>query len=523
MPTFIYTGKIVIKLLFYNPYLSNKLYRHLYNLQTVINSEEVQSNYTIMKKAGFILLTALVAAIVSFGTVKIMVKPSQTVAINEEQIPIRFTSYNSKENIANTYADFTQAAAMATQQVVHIKVRVAAQGYSLASQSGTGSGSGVILSDDGYIVTNNHVVKDAASMEVVLPDRRTFTARVIGRDPNTDLALIKINATGLNPVKIGNSDQVEVGQWVLAIGYPFSLNTTVTAGIISAKERSIGIIGSKGDGSAPIEAFIQTDAAINPGNSGGALINTAGELIGINAAIASQTGSYAGYGFAIPINLAQKIVSDLRKFGVVKRGLLGVNFPSPSTEDQELKQRGIAPGSIKGVYITGVQENSAAAEAGLQEGDIIQSINGNAVNSSVELSERIARRNPGDQITLSYLRNGRLLSSNATLKSLPSGEATETINEIYNKLGAKFAPLNDRIKQSYSINSGMLVTAIARGGFFEKVGIQPGSIIVSVNGIQVNTPIELNKTLMSATRGTIRIACITPDGSRVLYNLSLGV
>lgn len=479
-----------------------------------------------MNKAGFILLTIFVAAIVSFGTVKIMNNQGQTVLIEQEKIPVRFTSFNSKENIANTYADFTQAAAIASQQVVHIKVQGASQGYSPVSQAAIGSGSGVILSDDGYIVTNNHVVREASSIEVVLADRRTFTARVIGRDPNTDLALIKINATGLNPVKIGNSDQVEVGQWVLAIGYPFSLNTTVTAGIISAKERSIGIIGSKGDGSAPIEAFIQTDAAINPGNSGGALINTAGELIGINAAIASQTGSYAGYGFAIPVNLAQKIVSDLRKFGVVKRGLLGVTFPSPSTEDQELKQRGIAPGSIKGVYITGIQENSAAAEAGLQEGDIIQSIDGNTVTSSVELSERIARRNPGDQISLSYLRKGRVLSSNATLKGLPSGELAAntgpSINDIYNKLGAKFAPINERIKQGYGISSGMLVTAIARGGFFEKIGIQPGSIIVSVNGIQVNTPVELNKTLMSATRGTIRIACITPDGARVLFNLSLG-
>lgn len=479
-----------------------------------------------MNKTGLIILTIFIAAGVSFGTVKIMNNQDQTVPFDQKKAPVRFASSQFGEELADTYPDFTQAAAIASQQVVHIKVQVASQVYSPASQAATGSGSGVILSDDGYIVTNNHVVGEASSVEVVLPDRRTFAARLIGRDPNTDLALIKINATGLNPVKIGNSDLAEVGQWVLAIGYPFSLNTTVTAGIISAKERSIGIIGSKGGGSAPVEAFIQTDAAINPGNSGGALINTAGELIGINAAIASQTGSYAGYGFAIPINLAKKIIGDLREFGAVKRGLLGVTFPSPATEDQELKQRGIAPGSIKGVYITGVQQNSAAAEAGLQEGDIIQSIDGNTVNSSVELSERIARRHPGDQVALNYLRKDKVLSSNATLKSLPSdGLAANTgpsLNDIYNKLGAKFAPINDRIKQGYGISSGMLVTAIARGGFFEKVGIQPGSIIVSVNGTQVNTPIELNKTLMSATKGTIRIACITPEGSRVLFNLSLG-
>jgi serine protease Do len=479
-----------------------------------------------MNKTGLILLTVFIAAGVSFGTVKIMNNQDQAISFDQEKTPVRFASSTSGETLSDTYPDFTQAAAIASQQIVHIKVQIASQGYSPASQAATGSGSGVILSDDGYIVTNNHVVGEASSVEVVLADRRTFAAKLVGRDPNTDLALIKINATGLNPAKIGNSDLVEVGQWVLAIGYPFSLNTTVTAGIISAKERSIGIIGSKGGGSAPIEAFIQTDAAINPGNSGGALVNTAGELIGINAAIASQTGSYAGYGFAIPVNLAKKIVGDLREFGTVKRGLLGVSFPSPATEDQELKQRGIAPGSIKGVYITGVQQNSAAAESGLQEGDIIQSINGNTVNSSVELSERIARRHPGDQIALTYLRKGKVLSSNATLKSLPSdGLAANTgpsLNDIYNKLGAKFAPINDRVKQGYGISSGMLVTATARGGFFEKVGIPPGSIIVSVNGTQVNTPVELNKTLMSATRGTIRIACITPEGSRVLFNLSLG-
>ena len=256
------------------------------------------------------------------------------------------------------------------------------------------------------------------------------------------------------------------------------------------------------------------------------MVNTAGELIGINAAIASQTGSYSGYGFAIPINLAKKIVEDLRKFGVVKRGLLGVTFPSPATEDQVFKERGITPGSINGVYITSVQQNSAASEAGLQEGDIIQQIDDVVVNSSIELSERIARHHPGDQVDLSYLRNGKVLSGKATLKSQSSevlaANTGLSIQDIYNKLGAKFAPLNDQIKQGYGVNSGMVVTAIARGGFFEQIGIQPGSIIVSVNGSYVNTPVELNKALMDATNGTVRIACITPDGSKILFNLSLG-
>ncbi|WP_205780579.1 S1C family serine protease [Mucilaginibacter limnophilus] len=394
------------------------------------------------------------------------------------------------------------------------------------------SGSGVLISTNGFIVTNNHVVEDASAIKVVLTDKRTFAAKLIGRDPNTDLALIKIEASGLNAATFGNSDEVRVGQWVLAIGYPFSLNTTVTAGIVSAKERSIGIIGNKerlserqNTGSA-VEAFIQTDAAINPGNSGGALINTNGELIGINAAIASQTGSYAGYGFAIPVNLVKKIVNDLRQFGTVKRGLLGVSFPSPSTEEEVLRQRGIDPGKVKGVYITGVQPGSAAAAAGLQEGDIIKSIDSNTVNSSVELSERIARHHPNDKVPITYQRNGKQADATVILKAQADEDVADrnrpSIDDIYNKLGARFAPLNDLLKQRYQVNSGMMVTATLRGGFFEQIGVLPGSIIVSINGRQTNTPYELNSALMDATRGTVRIACVMPDGSKVLVNLSLG-
>ncbi|MVN21813.1 PDZ domain-containing protein [Mucilaginibacter sp. HMF7410] len=470
----------------------------------------------------------------------------QPQAITDGNGKIRFVSSRTGSASLDNYPDFTQAAGIATRQVVHIKVQLSGQNYNSRPESYFGapqqsapvmaSGSGVILSQDGYIVTNNHVVEDASDIQVVLTDKRTFQAKLIGRDPNTDLALIKIDATGLSPVKLGNSDEVQIGQWVLAIGYPLSLNTTVTAGIVSAKERSIGLIGSKEQennqegassaASSAVEAYIQTDAAINPGNSGGALVNTNGELIGINAAIASQTGGYQGYGFAIPVNLTRKIVDDLRKFGTVKRGLLGVSFPTPATEDEVLRQRGISPESVKGVYITGVQDGSAAAAAGLKEGDVIQSIDSVKVNSSVELSERIAMHHPGDQIKLSYLREGKGVNTIATLK----GQAAEnlnastgpSINEIYNKLGAKFAPLGPQIKQRYQVNSGMVVTAIARGGFFEQIGIQPGSIIVSINGTEVNNPIELNKAFMTATQGTIRIACITPDGSKIIFNLSLG-
>jgi len=502
-----------------------------------------------MNKFTWITITVLVAAGVSFASVKLTERYGQPVAVSDANGKFHIVSHLfSGDTTVMPYPDFTRAAATAARQVVHIKVQLSGQGYSsqgamkgynsAAPRSGTAmaSGSGVILSADGYIITNNHVVENATDMQVILADKRTFKAKLIGRDPNTDIALIKIDATGLPAVKFGNSDKVQVGQCVLAIGFPFSLNTTVTAGIISAKERSIGLIGSKehendqddpsrsNSGSA-IEAYIQTDAAINPGNSGGALVNTEGELIGINAAIASQTGGYEGYGFAIPVNLARKIVGDLKQFGEVKRGLLGVSFPAPATEDQVLSQKGINPGSIKGVYVTGVQQGSAAALAGLKEGDIIQKLDSIKVTSSVELSERIARHHPADQIEITYLRNGKTIVAKATLKAQAVNAVASngpSIEEIYNKLGARFAPLDDRARQYYQINAGMLVTAIARGGFFEQIGIQAGSIIVSINGTDVNTPVELNKALMSATKGTARITCLTPDGSRVIFNFSLG-
>ena len=323
-------------------------------------------------------------------------------------------------NPANGTGNFIVAAKDVMPEVVHIKTQ-------LNSSAAYGaSGSGVIISKDGYIATNNHVVENAAAINVTLPDKRTFIATLIGRDPNTDLALIKVDADSLPIIPMGNSDLVQVGEWVLAVGYPLSLNTTVTAGIISAKARSIGIInrqdrnhpgGSGRDaGSTAVESFIQTDAAINQGNSGGALVNTNGYLIGINSAIASQTGSYAGYAFAIPVNLAKKILDDLKNYGRVKRGVLGVSFPSPSAEDQYMIQQGLNPANIKGVYITGVQTESAAAAAGLKEGDIIQSVDGVRLSSSSEFSERIARHQPGDVIKLTYLRNGNTGTASVTLK-----------------------------------------------------------------------------------------------------------
>lgn len=457
----------------------------------------------------------------------------------------RYTEKQTSEsNSLNGIGNFVKASRVATPAVVHIKTRYNAppRGYNnpyAQLYGGRGSvpvmvsGSGVTITSDGYIATNNHVVENASNIEVVFPDHKTFSAKLVGTDPNTDLALIKVDATSLPFLKPGNSDVVEVGEWVLAVGYPLSLNTTVTAGIISAKGRSIGIINRSAEGrfendgsqsgNTAIESFLQTDAAINPGNSGGALVNTNGELIGINTAIASQTGSYAGYAFAIPVNLVTKILDDLKKYGSVKRGILGVSFPSPSVEDQFLKQQGIDPGSIKGVYIIDVQNGSAAAEAGLKEGDFIQSIDGSPIISSSQFSERIARHRPGDKITLTYMRNGKTATTTATLKGEEStAKPQQSLQEIYRRLGAAFAPLSTELKQRLNINSGVVVTDVFNGGLFDRLGIPRGTIIVIINGKPVNSPADVEKELLSARRGLIQILAIAPDGSRVVFNFSLG-
>lgn len=492
-----------------------------------------------MKRPALLFIVMLIFFVIALGFYIFKLKKSETLRSGESDN--FYQAYNSGENTAAGNMNFINAARRATAGVVHIKST-----FGRSSQVGSfleeiygpsfrgnvparSAGSGVIISDDGYIVTNNHVIENAGKIEVVLSDRREFAAELVGRDPNTDLALLKIDAVRLSALRFGDSDSVQVGQWVLAVGYPYSLNTTVTAGIISAKARSIGIINSAEDGSAQpgntaIESFIQTDAAINAGNSGGALVNTNGELIGINTAIASLTGSYSGYAFAIPVNLAKKIIKDLRDFGQVKRGILGVSFPSPAAEDLYLKQQGIEPGSVKGVFITNIQGGSAAASAGLKEGDIIQSIDGIPLFSSSEFSERIARHGPGDKIKLTFLRNGKVHTASVTLKgeerSLKARE--QTLKEIYRKLGASFSQITPALKQRFNLSSGVLVTEVFAGGFFDQLGIPPGTIIAYINGKEVSGPADIERAFIDAGSGRIQILAIAPDGSKVAFNFSFG-
>ena len=339
--------------------------------------------------------------------------------------PVSLASYSgqtSSQGIAPV--DFTQAAERSVEAVVHEKTKYYRQqqyvdpfyqfffGRPQQSQqpSAMASGSGVILSNDGYIVTNNHVIEDANEIEVVLNDKRTFTAKLIGTDPNTDLALLKIEATALPTIEIGNSDDLRVGEWVLAVGNPFNLTSTVTAGIVSAKARSINILNSD----MKIESFIQTDAAVNPGNSGGALVNTRGQLVGINTAIASQTGSYAGYAFAIPTAIMQKVVADLRQYGTVQRALLGIRMLDIT---QQVKDQ-LSLESMEGVYVGEVISGSAADKAGMKAGDVIVQVDGRPINASSQLQEQIGRKNPGDQIIILVRRGHRSVSLQVTLTAL---------------------------------------------------------------------------------------------------------
>ena len=378
------------------------------------------------------------------------------------------------------------------------------------------SGSGVILSPDGFIVTNNHVIDKADKIEVVLDDKRKFTAKKIGVDLSTDLALLKIEESDLPFVNFGLSDNLRVGEWVLAVGNPFNLTSTVTAGIVSAKARNINIL-SREKNQYAIESFIQTDAAVNPGNSGGALVNLKGELVGINTAIASNTGSYTGYSFAVPTALVKKIVDDLIKYGEVQRGLLGISIQDITAELAE--QKGIK--NIKGVYVAGLTENSSAKEAGLKEGDVVLKINDATVNTSSELQEQVARHRPGDKLKVTYLRDARETITTVTLKNKLGNASIVKIseNEMYESLGASFAELSNSEISKLKIQSGVRVQKLAKGKL-QNAGMREGFIITHVDKTPITKPSELAELLKSKKGGTL-IEGTYADGSKEYYGIGM--
>lgn len=457
----------------------------------------------------------------------------EVVSITEGRpIPGQFVSQNES---SYGMVDLTVAAEKSVHSVVHVKIKVknSMSGQSLQnplfnfffgpqlvpqqpdeSPQIVGSGSGVIISSDGYIVTNNHVIDGADELEVTLNDNRTYKAKLIGTDPSTDIALLKIDEKSLPALSFGNSDALKVGEWVLAVGNPFNLTSTVTAGIVSAKSRSINIITN---GSQPmgIESFIQTDAAVNPGNSGGALVNVNGELIGINTAIASKTGSYTGYSFAIPSSIAQKVVRDLKEFGLVQRALLGVqvrNITSELAAKMNIDK-------MEGVYVDGVVEKSAASEAGIQKGDIILKIEGELVNSAPEMQEKIGKHSPGDKITIIIKRGDELKQIPVLLRNVNGTSSIVKADELNSLLGASFRKPTNAEMQNLGINNGIFVASL-NDGKFKKSGLQQGFIIVKANRVLIESVDDLRNVINSGEEGLF-LTGVYPNGQIAYYAINL--
>ena len=378
-------------------------------------------------------------------------------------------------------------------------------------------GSGVIISTDGYIVTNNHVVDGADELTVSLSDNREFSARIIGADKTTDLALIKIDGKQLPAIQIANSDDVKVGEWVLAIGNPMGLNNTVTAGIISAKARTLGANG--------VESFIQTDAAINSGNSGGALVNTRGELVGINAMLYSQTGSYSGYGFAIPTTMMNKVVEDLKQYGVVQRAMIGISGRDVKTQVDLEKEEGKEAtdyGTMEGIYVAEVVDNSAAQEAGIEKGDAITEVDGQKVQKFGDLSGIIAQKRPGDKVSITYLHNKKKQTKQVTLRN-EQGNTKVVKNADIDVLGADFRPVTDAQKKQLEISYGLEVIKV-NGGKMKEGGVPKGFIIQRVNDTQTKTVEDLQEAVRSASTSSEQVLIIRglfPTGKRGYFVVQL--
>jgi len=495
-----------------------------------------------MKKSIFIgLLVASLGGFIGVAAYKFF-ETSNPTTITERQ-KVQFASLPIYPEPAEGGTDFTVAAAKTVPGVVHIKVTINASSqentfdpfrdffgdnggsFGFGSPFGQrgpqmGSGSGVIISADGYIVTNNHVVKGADKIEVILNDKRSFKGKIIGTDPNTDLALVKIDAENLPFIVYGNSDDVKIGEWVLAVGNPFNLTSTVTAGIVSAKGRNINIIGDNGVTKFPIESFIQTDAAVNPGNSGGALVSTKGELIGINTAIASQTGSYAGYSFAVPVNLVRKVMDDLLEYGKVQRAFLGVQIQEVNSE--VAKENGLK--TTKGVLLAGVSDGGAADAAGLKKGDVVTSIAGVDVNSTSELTEQIGRHRPGDKIDVKVLRDSKekliavILRGEDNLTELKKKEAVSA-NAV---LGADFSKLSDSEKKSLKIESGVKISGL-KPGRLKNNGIRDGFIITRLNNKSVNTAEEVDEAINSSESNMLLVEGVYPQNPYSKYFYSFNI
>src|SRR5690349_22408043 len=454
------------------------------------------------------------------------------------KIPANYAGFNGVAG-ANGPADFSAAAEAAIPATVHIKTKATRTvsnnlprnnpfgdlfpdlddffGDRYRSIPQMASGSGAIISEDGYIVTNNHVIDGADDITVTLTNKTTFKAKLVAANPSTDLAVIKIEAKNLPFLLYGNSDEVKVGQWVLAIGYPLTLETTVTAGIVSAKGRTLDINARQSK--TPVESFIQTDAAVNPGNSGGPLVNTDGKLIGINSAIASPTGAYAGYSFTIPVNIVKKIIADMMKYGTVQRAYLGIQYPREGLTEEQKKESGI-PEYEEGVFVLDVPKDGAAAAAGIKKGDFITGINDVPVSSGAEMVGQIATYRPGDKINLSYRRNGKEFKTAVTLRN-STGTMDVVKTSVMDKLGAELGTLDKKTANELGVTGGVEIKSIGQSGLLSKVRVNEGFVILKANNEKINSVDDLRKVLESAS-GSVKVEGIYP-GYEGVYNFILNL
>jgi len=472
------------------------------------------------KTGLFTLLVALIGGFVALWAYTRYFDDPKVLTVQQEQ-SMKYASFPTANTVE--LPDLTFAAENSVHAVVHIKVTQKGGYYSsnnifdyFFGDGGShqqqmpirqGVGSGVIISPEGFIVTNNHVIDGADEIAVVLNDKREFKAKLIGTDPSTDIAVIKIDASGLPSLKFSNSDNLKLGEWVLAVGNPFNLTSTVTAGIVSAKSRDIGINPDQ----MRIESFIQTDAAVNPGNSGGALVNTHGELVGINTAIASQTGSYSGYSFAIPSNIVQKVVADLKEYGDVQRALLNVQIQDINAE--AAKKYNLD--KIEGVFIGKVQQGGAAELAGIRDNDVIISVDNVMVNSTAELQEQIGKHRPGDKVIVEIKRDNKRKPFNVTLRNKHGDTEIVKGDDRDDILGAKFVAVSDRDKEELGIRYGVKITELVNGKF-KDAGIRKGFVITQVNKNAVSEVEEL-KRIIKNSRGGILVEGIYPNGEVAYY------
>ncbi len=485
-------------------------------------------NEKMKKYAGFFLM-AVLGGLFALGGSALMQKSTETVrGVPQQTTPAQLASMTG---LTAAYPDFTVPASNSIHAVVHIKTEYARKnsmydnffnfhdffGDAPFGQQGPlqGAGSGVIISADGFIVTNNHVVQDASKIEIVLNDKRSYEGTVVGTDVSTDLAVVRIKESNLPFLTYGNSDELQIGEWVLAVGNPFNLTSTVTAGIVSAKARNINILGTP-DGTS-IESFIQTDAAVNRGNSGGALVNTRGELVGINAAIASGNGFYAGYSFAIPVNIVKKVVGDLVDYHEVQRAFLGVIIQEI---DSKLAQE-LGIKELKGVYVSDVNDGSAAKEAGITKGNIITSINKIPVNSTSELLEQISRYRPGEKIPVGISDDGTEKIINVTLRNREGNTSLveSKTKDVLPRLGAKIHPASADLLRKLGIDHGVQVTDIGEG-LLQNAGIREGYVITEIDKKPIHTADDVNKILSNKSGGVL-LEGVYPNRVRAYYGFGL--